>query len=448
MSRNSRRAVAAIIAGMAVPAGLLAGGAAADAVTAHHLAATRIEVCGTGRAFIRPRSIILTCADHGELATNLHWTSWTAARATAVGEVRWKTATAAVPFASSRHWDHASARITLTRPVAEAGGKVLFTGARLHVTGNTPRGFLRNLTFDEGPAMAAAQAPSSGPAPSLEKPANGSSGTLTYSDIEGFWFDAGGPASVEETAAAISDAESYDGSPGAIEPDYPYDATGWGLWQITPGNSDSKYGEDYQLLDPWNNAEAAVVKYNGASGFSPWTTYTNGTYKGYLQNGITRASGLADPGQYDPINSAPSGTHNSSDPGSTYGPAMPSSALTNRASGKCMSNGGSQANSAPITQYTCNGSNNQQWYSNVDTIVSANSSDCLSNGGSTANSAPITQYPCDGSSNQGWHTVQGSGGYFTIQNAAGFCMTTGGSTANSAPVTQYACDGSDNQQWS
>ena len=125
-----------------------------------------------------------------------------------------------------------------------------------------------------------------------------------------------------------------------------------------------------------------------------------------------------------------------------------SSALTNRGTGKCMSNGGSQGNSAPITQYTCDGSVNQKWYSNVSTIVSASSNDCLSNGGSTANSAPITQYPCNGSSNQNWHIVQRSGGYFTIQNAAGFCMTTGGSTGNSAPVTQYACNGSDNQQWS
>jgi Ricin-type beta-trefoil lectin domain len=125
-----------------------------------------------------------------------------------------------------------------------------------------------------------------------------------------------------------------------------------------------------------------------------------------------------------------------------------SSPLTNRATGKCMSNGGSTANSAPITQYTCNGSINQEFYSSEDTIVSAQSSDCFSDGGSTANSAPITQYPCNGSPNQGWHIVQGSGGYFTIQNAGGFCMTTGGSTANSAPVTQYACNGSENQEWS
>ncbi len=448
MPRNSRRAVAVVIAAMAVPVGLLAGGAVAGAATAHRTGATKIEVCGTGRALIRPHSIVLTCADYGELATKLHWTSWTAARATAVGEVSWKTATAAVPFARSRRWDHASARITLTRPVAEAGGKVLFTEARLHVTGHTPRGFMRDVTFREGPAMAAPLAPNSGPAPRSQEPEEpaASSGATTYSDIEGFWIDAGGSASLAETMAAIADAESYVGKPGAIEPDVAYSVTGWGLWQITPGDSESAYGEDYQLLDPWNNAEAALAKYDEL-GLSAWTTYTQNLYEPFLQS-TPAATGLADPGQYEPINSAPSGTHNSSDPGSTSGPVMPSSAIKNRTTGQCMSNGGSTANSAPITQYTCNGSINQQFYSKVDSIVSAQSSDCFSDGGSTANSAPITQYPCNGSSNQGFYTVQDSNGYFTIQNANGFCLTTGGSSATSYPVTQYACNGSENQEWS
>ena len=38
------------------------------------------------------------------------------------------------------------------------------------------------------------------------------------------------------------------------------DRAGWGLWQITCGNSVPQYGTDFQILDPWNNAEAAVAK--------------------------------------------------------------------------------------------------------------------------------------------------------------------------------------------
>src|SRR5689334_13705443 len=97
------------------------------------------------------------------------------------------------------------------------------------------------------------------------------SGSLSFARIEGYWIAAGGPASNAATAAAITGAES--GSlPGNIQPSQPYSTTGWGLWQITPGNSESAFCVDFRLLDPWNNAEAAVAKYRGAgNSFSPWT---------------------------------------------------------------------------------------------------------------------------------------------------------------------------------
>jgi hypothetical protein len=37
------------------------------------------------------------------------------------------------------------------------------------------------------------------------------------------------------------------------------------------------------MLDPWNNAEAAVSLYD-SRGFEPWTTYDDGAYKSDLQN--------------------------------------------------------------------------------------------------------------------------------------------------------------------
>lgn len=147
--------------------------------------------------------------------------------------------------------------------------------------------------------------------------------------------------------------------------------------------------------------------------------------------------------------------------------AVPSAALAaglkagtfvNITSGKCMTNGGSTANSAAITQYSCNGSGNQMWYWDEYgtgdytyaifnyTDYSKGISMCLTDGGSTANSTPITQYSCNGSVNQQWYLIAvGSG--FVIENINGFCMTTGGSKANSAPITQYSCNDSKNQQW-
>ena len=153
-----------------------------------------------------------------------------------------------------------------------------------------------------------------------------SSGTLGFAQIEGYWVAAGGPSSQAATAAAITGAESGY-KPGIIQAGQPYSTTGWGLWQITPGNSVSQFGQDYQLLDPWNNAEAAVAKYKAAgNSFKPWTTYNTGAYRSFLPaNPPAPATGLSDPGQYVSINGAPAGTHNTSQPGTTYGPPMPGS---------------------------------------------------------------------------------------------------------------------------
>jgi hypothetical protein len=116
---------------------------------------------------------------------------------------------------------------------------------------------------------------------------------------------------------------------------------------------------------------------------------------------------------------------------------------------KCMTNGGSTKNSAPITQYECNGDGDQLIYYSGSTLELLSNSKCLSNGGSTENSAPITQYTCNGSQNQEWELVGVGGGFYKIQNYNGtFCMTNGGSNGESKPITQYHCNGSNAQKWS
>jgi len=70
-------------------------------------------------------------------------------------------------------------------------------------------------------------------------------------------------------------------------------STGWGLWQITPGDSEPQAGINSALLNPHNNAIAAVAKYRGSGGFSPWTTFEDGLYIPYLLGGIQ--AGLSDP---------------------------------------------------------------------------------------------------------------------------------------------------------
>jgi hypothetical protein len=90
---------------------------------------------------------------------------------------------------------------------------------------------------------------------------------------------------VAHIAAAITGAES-DFTPSAVQKGQPYATTGWGLWQITPGNSVPQFGTNNQLLNPHNNAEAAVYKYEAGGGsFAPWTTYGSGAYLKFMANG-------------------------------------------------------------------------------------------------------------------------------------------------------------------
>jgi hypothetical protein len=296
----------------------------------------RVKVCGQGPALQKPASMILTCADNGEMARNLHWTSWTATGASATGDVTWRVCTAIC--AKSRHFDSAAADYTLTDPV-RSGNTVLFTRLTLHAIGATPKGFQRNLAFDE--------APTSLPAPKFDgrraqrELRFAPSGTLSYAAIEGYWVYAGGPTGSQgsytdpQIAAAITGAESSF-LPGIIQSGVDYcgagsDRAGWGLWQITCGNSVPQFGSDFQVLDPWNNAEAAVYKClqdqnAGYNCFTPWSTWASGAYTQFLQSTSPDMS-ISDPGEYVQVNSTPPGTPSSPgpDPGSTYGPPMPNS---------------------------------------------------------------------------------------------------------------------------
>jgi len=57
---------------------------------------------------------------------------------------------------------------------------------------------------------------------------------------------------------AIAGAESSYSN--AIQKEQPYATTGWGTWQITPGNSVPSIAVDLALLDLVTNARAALVK--------------------------------------------------------------------------------------------------------------------------------------------------------------------------------------------
>jgi hypothetical protein len=113
----------------------------------------------------------------------------------------------------------------------------------------------------------------------------GGSDPAKLAQIESWWTGAGGPGgSTAHIAAAITGAESGF-NVAAIQQGQPYATTGWGLWQITPGDSEPQAGIDNALLTGPSNAIAAVAKYHGSGGFSPWTTYESGAYEQFMDNG-------------------------------------------------------------------------------------------------------------------------------------------------------------------
>lgn len=91
--------------------------------------------------------------------------------------------------------------------------------------------------------------------------------TLSFQQIQQAWSNAGGPTGLSPLMAAIAESESS--GENVMQQGQPYATTGWGLWQITPGNSEPQAGTDAQLLDPNANAKAAVAKYN-SQGLGAW----------------------------------------------------------------------------------------------------------------------------------------------------------------------------------
>lgn len=96
---------------------------------------------------------------------------------------------------------------------------------------------------------------------------------LTDDQVARYAYAAGFRGGDLAIAVALTHPES-GGDPQAVQKGQPAASTGWGLWQITPGNT--------ALLDPQANANAAYAKYKAAGGFSPWTTFVNGTYLHWL----------------------------------------------------------------------------------------------------------------------------------------------------------------------
>jgi hypothetical protein len=102
-----------------------------------------------------------------------------------------------------------------------------------------------------------------------------------YGAVQGYWLAVGGPADLQWIMPAIATAESGR-IVNNVQQDQPYAYTGWGWFQITPGDSFPQLGIDNALLNPLTNTQAALLKYQD-QGLDAWTTYTSGAYLAFLE---------------------------------------------------------------------------------------------------------------------------------------------------------------------
>jgi aryl-phospho-beta-D-glucosidase BglC (GH1 family) len=132
--------------------------------------------------------------------------------------------------------------------------------------------------------------------------------------------------------------------------------------------------------------------------------------------------------------------------------------VTNKNSGKCVDAAAAgTANGTVVQQYTCNGSNAQQWqftatdsgYYRVGTRNSASQVWDVT-GTSTADGAKIQLWAYGGGTNQQWQPVSEGGGYYHfVARSTGKCLdVTGVSTADSVQLQQWACSGGPAQSFS
>lgn len=98
------------------------------------------------------------------------------------------------------------------------------------------------------------------------------------------------------TAVAISIAEDRSSDPTVLSAPNSDGSRDLGLWQINGGKDGvlwAQYGGQGALVDPATNAAAAFGLWK-ARGFQPWSTFNDGSYKGFLNRAIAAAAAPAE----------------------------------------------------------------------------------------------------------------------------------------------------------
>jgi hypothetical protein len=106
-----------------------------------------IENCGLGPVLIKPKALVLSCADDNSRATSLVWSKWSTTGAKATGTFTWIVCR---PYcAASKKWGKSTATYTLGDLVHTTKHGWLFETLTVHITGKQTGGFPRTITYPQ-----------------------------------------------------------------------------------------------------------------------------------------------------------------------------------------------------------------------------------------------------------------------------------------------------------
>ena len=108
-----------------------------------------VKDCGQAATTVRPKTLILACADANSVAKDLVWSTWGPAGAQARGTLTWNTCTP--NCAASKKWDKTTASFHLGKLVHTAKYGWLYEQLTVKVTGKAPAGMPRVETYPEQP---------------------------------------------------------------------------------------------------------------------------------------------------------------------------------------------------------------------------------------------------------------------------------------------------------
>lgn len=117
---------------------------------------------------------------------------------------------------------------------------------------------------------------------------------MNQDQIRQVWLDNGGSPAAADVAAAVAMAES-GGNPSAHNGNSATGDDSWGLWQINYFGAlywprVAAFGMPDTLTDPNRAAQAAITLSSNGANWRPWTTYTSGAYRQYLNAPLSSGS--------------------------------------------------------------------------------------------------------------------------------------------------------------